>query len=56
MELNLTIDEQIQFLQGILDSHNRTMDTYEKSIYKEIIKNLKHKREYDIQTLHITSI
>lgn len=41
MKQNLTIEEQIQFLQGILDSNERTMDTYEKSIYKEIIESLK---------------
>lgn len=36
-------------LLGIINSNNRMMDTYEKSIYKEIINNLKHIREYDIQ-------
>ena len=41
MKLTLTTEEKIRFLQGIIDSSNRTMDTYVKSIYKEIIENLK---------------
>lgn len=45
MKLNLTIDEKIQFLQGIIETSNRTMDTYVKSIYKSIIEDLNTLKE-----------
>ena len=40
MELNLTTQEQIDFLQGILDSKHAVLDSYERAVYKGIIKKL----------------
>ena len=38
--MNLTIDEQIAYLNGIINAKDRNLDKYEKDIYKGIIKNL----------------
>lgn len=40
MEINLTIDEQISYIRGIINSNNRNLDEYEKAVYKGIIKKL----------------
>ena len=40
MKLNLTIDEQIAYLNGIINAKDRNLDEYERILYKTNFKEL----------------